>query len=373
MGTDIGEGSALAAGNTIVVADELPGWKDSIFALQEALDRILPAGDAFVLVDDGALGIGEVGARRALPFLEHDGMYWGAPADDVIAIRELERACRAGAGFIVFNRNAFWWLSHYRRFNAYLGGRFPHLVHRSSGGEAAFVVFDLRAPGIAQSELSEWQTQPLIVIDAPNERSRDEPFPGSAAYWERRYSAGGDSGVGSYGRFAEFKADVLNDFVATYRVRTVIEFGCGDGNQLSLARYPSYLGFDVSTTAIEQSRARFDADPHKSFALMSDYKGQTGELALSLDVLYHLVEGDVFEGYMRTLFAAAQRYVIVYASDSDDNSGHDDPHVRHRKFTAWVQRHVPTWKLARQLPNRYPYGGDYRRGSFSEFFIYEKA
>src|ERR1035438_7415845 len=79
---------------------------------------------------------------------------------------------------------------------------------------------------------------------------KQQSFPGSAEYWERRYSNGGNSGVGSYSVFAELKADVLNRFVSTHHVRTVIEFGCGDGNQLSLAEYPSYLGFDVSNTVI---------------------------------------------------------------------------------------------------------------------------
>ena len=38
-------------------------------------------------------------------------------------------------------------------------------------------------------------------------------FEGSAGYWEERYAAGGDSGRGSYGKDAAFKADVLNRFV----------------------------------------------------------------------------------------------------------------------------------------------------------------
>src|SRR5262245_24610174 len=102
-------------------------------------------------------------------------------------------------------------------------------------------------------------------------RRQPEPFPGSTAYWENLYAAGGNSGVGAYALFAELKADVLNGFVATHRVQTVIEFGCGDGNQLSLAKYPAYVGFDVSSTAISQCQERFKADTHKSFRLMTEY------------------------------------------------------------------------------------------------------
>ena len=204
-------------------------------------------------------------------------------------------------------------------------------------------------------------------------RRNREPFTGSATYWEKRYSRGGNSGVGSYALFAEFKAEVLNGFVATHHVQSVIEFGCGDGNQLSLAQYPTYVGFDVSSTAISRCQELFKADPHKSFRLMSEYNGENADLALSLDVIFHLVENDIFEQYMRTLFDASNQYVIIYASDSDDNSMDEGKHVRHRKFTRWIQENLPNWNLLEYLPNRYPYRGDPRTGSFADFFIYEKG
>lgn len=206
----------------------------------------------------------------------------------------------------------------------------------------------------------------------PN-RKKSESFPGSESYWEKRYSAGGNSGVGSYGLFAEYKADVINNFVDVHHVQTVIEFGCGDGNQLVLAKYPMYLGYDVSRTAILKCKELFKSDKHKSFGYMSEYDGEKADLALSLDVTYHLVEDNVYEHYMQTLFEASNRYVIIYSSDSDDNRGFEGTHVRHRKFTRWVKENQTNWKIMKHLPNRYPYRGDFRKGSFSEFFIYEQA
>ncbi len=204
-------------------------------------------------------------------------------------------------------------------------------------------------------------------------RTRQGPFPGTTAYWERRYSAGGDSGAGSYTIFAEFKAEVINEFVAAHDVQSVIEFGCGDGNQLSLAKYTRYAGYDVSSSAISRCRERFKLDQSKSFRLMSDYDGEKADLALSLDVLYHLVEDDVFDSYVRALFEASHRYVIIYSSDSDDNREYEGTHVRCRKFTRWIEDNLPNWKLEERLPNRYPYRGDTQKGSFSEFFIYQKT
>jgi len=202
---------------------------------------------------------------------------------------------------------------------------------------------------------------------------RPRPFPGSKNYWEERYSTGGDSGVGSYGKFAEFKAAVINEFVAKHDLRSVIEFGCGDGNQLTLAKYPTYFGFDVSETVVSKCQKLFAGDASKHFRLVAEYKGETADVALSLDVIYHLIEDDVFENYMRTLFEASNEYVIIYASDSDDNRGYEGTHVRHRKFTAWIQQNFPHWKLIEHIPNKYPYQGDYMQGCFADFSIYAKA
>lgn len=63
------------------------------------------------------------------------------------------------------------------------------------------------------------------------------PFRTSGDYWEQRYRQAGNSGAGSYGRLAEFKAEVLNEFVARHSIGSVVEFGSGDGNQLTLAKY----------------------------------------------------------------------------------------------------------------------------------------
>ena len=68
---------------------------------------------------------------------------------------------------------------------------------------------------------------------------RARRFRGSAQYWETRYRTGGDSGAGSYGRLAKFKAESINGFVRENGIHSVIEWGCGDGSQLSLAGIPT--------------------------------------------------------------------------------------------------------------------------------------
>lgn len=196
------------------------------------------------------------------------------------------------------------------------------------------------------------------------------PFEGSAQYWDARYSSGGNSGAGSYGKLAEFKAEVLNEFVAENNVGTVVEHGCGDGAQLSLAAYPSYVGLDVSQNAVDLCTRRFAGDPTKTFSLASDWGGQTAELALSLDVIFHLVEDDVFDLYMRTLFDSASRFAIVYSSNT--SQPHRAEHVRHRKFTDWVESNRLGWNLTNQIPNPYPGDGDGDGddASFADFYVF---
>jgi SAM-dependent methyltransferase len=213
----------------------------------------------------------------------------------------------------------------------------------------------------------------ILWITRKSNRGEANSFPGTQAYWENRYATGGNSGVGSYEKFAEFKAEVINRFVAEKEVESVIEFGCGDGNQLKLAEYPAYLGLDVSETALSLCKQLFLQDDKKAFKRMKEYAGEKADLALSLDVIFHLVEDDVFENYLFTLYQAANRFVIIYSSDADGDNLQGGMHVKHRKFTSWVRENIPDWNLIEQIPNKYPYKGDYTTGSFANFFIYERA
>ena len=185
-------------------------------------------------------------------------------------------------------------------------------------------------------------------------RARSLGFQGSAPFWEEVYRKGGTSGPGSYGRLAEFKAEVLNGFVEAKKIRSVIEFGCGDGAQLRLAKYPEYVGVDVSSAAVERCRALFAEEHSKRFFHVSVLPAGLGafDLALSLDVLYHLVEDRVFEQYMNRLFGSSRRYVAIYASNFEART--QAVHVRHRKFTTWITKNARGWQPAGFVANRFP-------------------
>jgi hypothetical protein len=154
-------------------------------------------------------------------------------------------------------------------------------------------------------------------------------------------------------------------------VDSVIEFGCGDGHQLSLATYPAYIGLDVAPSAIQMCKRRFANDPGKSFFLydgscFADHAGVFGaDLVLSLDVIYHLIEDSVYETYMTHLFGAGRRYVVVYATDGTIHDG--AAHVLHRPFSSWVRTHCPQWELKSVTAG--PDSGDRR----ADFHVFERA
>jgi hypothetical protein len=194
----------------------------------------------------------------------------------------------------------------------------------------------------------------------------------SSDYWEQRYLNGGTSGAGSNGRLAEFKAQFLNSFVEEHKIVSVIEYGCGDGAQLKLALYPNYIGVDVSVTVLDKCRKLFSGDPSKQFFLTETVPPNvTGELALSLDVIFHLLEDSVFDTYMRRLFGVAQRFVIVYSSNVDQTL--PAKHVRHRCFTDWIETNKPEWRLYTTLKNAFPYDeGNPEHTSFADFFVFAR-
>jgi hypothetical protein len=103
--------------------------------------RLIPLQDAFILVDQAQLGDVIAAGRRMIPFLEHNGHYWGPPPDDLTAIRELERLRQAGAQFIAFAWPGFWWLEYYAAFHRYLRSQFSCVLDNDH-----LIVFDLRSP-----------------------------------------------------------------------------------------------------------------------------------------------------------------------------------------------------------------------------------
>lgn len=196
----------------------------------------------------------------------------------------------------------------------------------------------------------------------------------SAAYWEERYRSGRNSGPGSYGDLAVMKSKFINSFVDLNAVGSIIDFGVGDGGfAASVSATDTYSGVDVARTVVTANRARFQDRPGFRFYLVSELTDEIrGDLGLSLDVIYHLIEDGVYEAYMRRLFDRAERFVIVYASNTEVQST-KAKHVRHRMFTRWVEENAPGWRMISVLPNLYPFDPDNpSKTSFADFHVFAK-
>jgi SAM-dependent methyltransferase len=109
------------------------------------LVSLIGDGESFILVDENQWEAESVAPGRCpIPFLEHGGQYWGPPADDATAVRELERLRREGAGYLVVGWPAFWWLDHYAGWHRHLRANYPCVLENDR-----LVAFDLRAQSLS--------------------------------------------------------------------------------------------------------------------------------------------------------------------------------------------------------------------------------
>ena len=197
-------------------------------------------------------------------------------------------------------------------------------------------------------------------------------FTNSQDYWIKRYKFGGHSGSGSRGESAEYKAGFVNNFVAQNAISSLVELGCGDGQNCSLFVVPRYIGLDISADALKLARQRcaekqgwYFADiaqmsPEQIHGTLLDMNdGQHADAALSMDVILHLVEDPVFEAYLDALSRLSDKWLIVYSSDSDDKSD-PAPHVRYRHFSSHLLKRG--WRLdaAHENPLTVPEHPDFK-------------
>jgi predicted O-methyltransferase YrrM/SAM-dependent methyltransferase len=171
----------------------------------------------------------------------------------------------------------------------------------------------------------------------------------SASYWEQRYARGGNSGLGSYNDSAIFKSNLINDLITRQRIESMIDFGVGDGNLLKSLKPIDYIGLDVSPTIIEKCKFLFSEDTNKQFFLYDEFNMTTQkDLTMSCDVLYHLVEDQIYYQYLDNLFNCSKKAVIIYGADVDKNEA---PHVLKRKFTNFISIKYPQWQLSQSVMN----------------------
>lgn len=172
--------------------------------------------------------------------------------------------------------------------------------------------------------------------------------------WDDYYRAGGNSGLGSYGALAEFKAEIINAFIENNNIETVLDFGCGDGNQLSYLKCKKYFGVDVSLKAIEICTKKFSSDQSKTFQLYDPTETNNlpeCDLVICLDVLYHIISEQDFNNTLNDIFSHAKKAVILYTIISD--CGIKNEHIYSRNTLQYLERYQD-WKLTETIHQKYP-------------------
>jgi spore maturation protein CgeB len=254
----------------------------------------------------------------------------------------------------------------------------PALFIKSEAGIHENVIPELTAKGYIASGRDVGDKECTEYLHFEN---RHKKYFDVSSYWENRYQKGGDSGSGSYGRLAKFKAHFLNQFVANNNIESVVELGCGDGAQVGLANYPSYVGFDISESSINTCNNLYSNDSSKKFLLYDkerfDPTNYVADLALSLDVIFHLSSDESYDAYLSDLFALGKKYVIIYSNSTNlPSQGVNElsEYIRFRDFSSDVHKRFPDWSLIDIEPNYYPYNLSLpQKTSFADFYVFSKG
>jgi hypothetical protein len=161
-------------------------------------------------------------------------------------------------------------------------------------------------------------------------------------YWESRYVAGDGSGKGSRGRQANHKAAFVNSLIEKYQVQTVVDWGCGDGIVAARIKAPRYIGLEVSAKGLELCKALADG-PSREWHLYDGMNAPSvsGDLSLSLDVIFHLITDELYRRHLELVFGSAP--IVCITSSNRDERGNE--HVLHREFLHDVPR---GWSVVRE-------------------------
>ena len=186
-------------------------------------------------------------------------------------------------------------------------------------------------------------------------------------YWTNRYKTGGNSGAGSYNDLYILKRDIINDIISKKDIKSIIDFGCGDGNQIKEINIKKYIGFDIADSSINICKKKYNDDKTKEFYnynMINSIDMKSANLTLSLDVLYHILEDDLFIDYIKNLFNYSNNYVLIYSSNV---KGTKNQHIYTRKFTDYISNLFPNWQLIKKIDQKYP------TKSSADFYLYKKV
>ena len=95
-------------------------WLELKRSVAEEIQRLIAPSEIVVVAGEESISRWLTNSIRVHSFPEEDGVFWGAPADDITAVKYLEQARQKGAHYFVVDRECFWWLEHYKALREHL-------------------------------------------------------------------------------------------------------------------------------------------------------------------------------------------------------------------------------------------------------------
>lgn len=163
-------------------------------------------------------------------------------------------------------------------------------------------------------------------------------------------------------------ADFVSRFVAENKIKSVVDFGCGDfqvGRRFDLGQ-ATYLGCDIVPLVIEENSRNFAA-PNRSFAvfdLLGDDPYPDAELCLIRQVLQHFSNADVAKVVARL---KKYRYILVtdgqtVGDTSKTNFDIETFHLTRSIYESGLRLELPPFSLPTKTVLEYDHVSDAAHG-----------
>lgn len=138
-------------------------------------------------------------------------------------------------------------------------------------------------------------------------------------FWNDRYTNNPSkgSGPGSRGDILAQKQDIVKIMIDKYKVKTVVDYGCGDIETVRHIEFDRYVGVDVSDIVIDKNRSikpnwEFICGNIQDVRTTDDY-----DLVMCLDVLIHQKTKREYFGILKKVLSARDSIVLL--------SGYEEP------------------------------------------------
>lgn len=139
------------------------------------------------------------------------------------------------------------------------------------------------------------------------------------SFWNERYEndAWLGSGPGSRGLAAAYKKIILNHFIDSGMVSSILDVGCGDccwiheSDRWLQDASVRYLGLDISEVAINTNRDNFPTLGFEVFDLLSSDLPKGFDLVVCFDVLIHQCLQNSFNEALRNLLTSIEKYGLI--------------------------------------------------------------